>query len=161
MGPVTDLKQKSAAAIAIWRRPFGYGSRLAILLAVSACAARAQSNGGSVFNGQTVAAPPRQGPASGLDAGADPFAGIEAEHRMKLLNSERHKKLISDSDKLIKLATELNNEISHSNPGSLTSEQLRKVAEIEKLARSIREKMTQTVAAPNANFLPIYGPPYN
>src|SRR5208283_3173727 len=47
------------------------------------------------------------------------------------------KEMISDTNKQLKLASELNAEISNSNPDSLTPAQLRKVKEIEKLARSV------------------------
>ena len=40
-----------------------------------------------------------------------------------------------------KLANELDAEISTTNPDTLTPEQLRKVAEIEKLARGVKDKM--------------------
>ena len=79
------------------------------------------------------------------------------ERRMRMLNNERHKSLVSDSDKLFKLATELNNQIARSNTGSLTPEQLRKVAEIEKLARNVRDKMTQTLSGPRVTYFPITG----
>jgi len=57
----------------------------------------------------------------------------------------RQKEMASDVDKLLKLTSELNAEISNSNSDSLTEAQLRKVGEIEKLARSIKEKMNTPV----------------
>jgi hypothetical protein len=74
---------------------------------------------------------------------------------MKMMSNERRKSLVSDSDKLFKLATALNNEIAHSNTGSLTPEQLRKVAEIEKLAHNVRDKMTQSLPSPKVTYFPI------
>ena len=50
--------------------------------------------------------------------------------------------MVADAGKLLKLAQELNDEVAASNTGSLTPEQLRKIAEIEKLARSVKERMT-------------------
>lgn len=84
-----------------------------------------------------------------------------AERRMKLMNNERRKSLVSDSEKLFKLATELNNEIAHSNSGALTPDQLRKVAEIEKLARNVRDKMTMTLPPPATSYFPMNGPPFS
>jgi hypothetical protein len=72
----------------------------------------------------------------------------EAEKRLRMINAERQKSMVSDTDKLLKLATELNNEIAKSNPGALTPAQLRKVAEIEKLAHSVRDKMILSVRGP-------------
>ncbi len=68
-----------------------------------------------------------------------------SELRMRQLNAALHKSMVADTDKLVKLAIELNAEIASTNPSSLTSEQLRKVAEIEKLARSVKDKMKTTV----------------
>ena len=80
--------------------------------------------------------------------------------RATMLNNERHNAIVSDSDKLVKLAAELNDEIAHSNAGSFTPDQLRKIAEIEKLARGIRDKMTMTVGSPPSNYYAPYGPPF-
>lgn len=65
--------------------------------------------------------------------------------RLNALNAERQKAMVADTDKLVKLAAELNEEVNGGTPSRLTEEQLRKVAEIEKLARSIREKMATSV----------------
>jgi hypothetical protein len=70
---------------------------------------------------------------------------FEEEKRLRLLNADRQKSLVSDTGKLLKLANELDGEIAGANAESLTPAQLRKVAEIEKLARSIKEKMSTSV----------------
>ena len=70
---------------------------------------------------------------------ADP---IQEERWLRGLNIERQKMMVSDANKLLKLASELNAEVSSSNQDSLTPAQLRNVAEIEKLARSVKEKMS-------------------
>jgi hypothetical protein len=58
--------------------------------------------------------------------------------------------MVSDTNKLLKLVNELNAEIGQTNPDSLTPSQLQKVAEIEKLAHNVRDKMSTSVrgAAP-------------
>ncbi len=71
--------------------------------------------------------------------GNDPFL---VARQMRALNAERQKSLISDTNKLLKLAQELNSEIETGNPNMLTQVQLRKVADIEKLARNVRQKMS-------------------
>jgi hypothetical protein len=79
---------------------------------------------------------------------ASPFGGFgdtdpfEAAKRQRALNAERQKSMVSDTDKLLKLARELNTEVGGENSGSLTSEELHKVAEIEKLARNVKQKMS-------------------
>jgi hypothetical protein len=67
------------------------------------------------------------------------------ERRLNALNRERQKEMISDTNKLLKLAMELNDEIAANNTGSLTLDQLRKMAQIEKLARNVKEKMAEGV----------------
>jgi hypothetical protein len=59
--------------------------------------------------------------------------------------------LVKDTNKLLKLARELDAEIGSTNPDSLTSDQIRRIEEIEKLARSVKEKMSTCV-----NGLPMY-----
>lgn len=70
---------------------------------------------------------------------------VFAAKRIRALNAERQKNLVSDAGKLLKVATELNTELDSGNSDAFTSEQLRKVAEIEKLARSVKEKMSFAV----------------
>jgi len=70
---------------------------------------------------------------------------IEQERRLRLLNADRQKSMVSDTNKLLKLASELNAEVSSSNRDSLTQEQLRKVGEIEKLAHRVKEKMSTSI----------------
>jgi hypothetical protein len=70
---------------------------------------------------------------------------LYAERRLRQLNLAQHKAMVADTDKLVKLANELNAEIGRTNPGLLTPEQLRKVAEIEKLAHSVKDKMRMSV----------------
>ena len=66
------------------------------------------------------------------------------QKRIRLLNAERQKALISDTEKLLKLAKELNDELAASDAGATSDEQLRKVAEIGKLAKSVKDKMSYT-----------------
>jgi hypothetical protein len=70
------------------------------------------------------------------------------ERRIRALNNERQKQLVSDTDKLLKLARELNEEVAKTNADSLTPDELHKIADIEKLARSVRQRMTEGVGQP-------------
>jgi hypothetical protein len=70
--------------------------------------------------------------------------------RIKALNQLRHKAMVDDASKLLLLARELNDD-----PGSLSpAERLRKAAEIEKLAKSVKDKMSYTVG--NDQISPVY-----
>ena len=69
----------------------------------------------------------------------------EEARRLRALNIERQKRVVSDANKLLKLTTEFNAEIARANPAWLTQGQLRKLAEIEKLAKDLKQNMTATV----------------
>lgn len=102
---------------------------------------------------RSQSAPPRgiiNGPPT---MSADPaapgdFDPTMMERRIRALNNERQKDMVSDTDKLLKLAQELNDEIAAKNAGTLTFDQLHKIAEIEKLAHSVKEKMADAVGQP-------------
>jgi hypothetical protein len=70
---------------------------------------------------------------------------LDNEKLLRTLNSDRQKSMVADTNKLVRLVNELNAEIANNNPDSLTPEQLRKVAEIEKLAHNVKEKMSTSV----------------
>jgi hypothetical protein len=61
--------------------------------------------------------------------------------REKQLNKERQAKLKADTDKLLKLATELKEYVDKSNENTLSLDVVRKADEIEKLAKSVKDKM--------------------
>jgi hypothetical protein len=128
---------------------------LRILLAVSAAVVVAAAGNGrcraqqSSMGGQPLSTPHGYSEDGGpFSTSGDPIDDIQAEKRMTALNAERQKSMMSDSEKLFKLATELNNEIAQSNTGELTPAQLRMVAEIEKLAHNVREKMAMSIRGP-------------
>ena len=59
----------------------------------------------------------------------------------KKANIERQSALKSDTDKLVKLTAELKAYVDKSNENVLSLDVVRKAEEIEKLARSVKEKM--------------------
>jgi hypothetical protein len=69
----------------------------------------------------------------------------EEARRLRALNAERQKRVVSDTNKIVKLSGELNAEIATGNADSLTRAQLKKLAEIEKLARDLKLNMTATL----------------
>ncbi len=87
-------------------------------------------------------------PGGPFGTGGDEVDTVQAERRLNALNAERQKSLTADAEKLLKLAAELNQEIAQSNPGALTPAQLRMVAEIEKLAHNVRDKMAMSLRGP-------------
>lgn len=72
------------------------------------------------------------------EAGADPKLA-------RTLNAARQRALVDETDKLLKLARQLNQEIAESESSTLTDAQLRKLNEIGKLAKSVKEKMKFSV----------------
>lgn len=83
--------------------------------------------------------------ANGRTSGAGDLDPREEERRLRLLNAERQKTMVSDADKLLKLATQLNAEIAAANQSELTPAQLKSIGEIEKLARKVKDKMSFSV----------------
>jgi len=75
-----------------------------------------------------------------------PFGAVSPaeQERMERAHREDIRRTVeSDTDKLLKLAQELDDEISRTTPNALTPAQLKKVAEIEKLAHKVQAKMTE------------------
>lgn len=116
---------------------------LVLLLACSALPASAQHASASSSGS------PSQGVSSLQEWDQAPLLGennpLFQERRLRMLNAQRQKTLVADTNKLLQLASELNAELNGPHPGPLTASQLRKVAEIEKLARSVRENMSLSV----------------
>jgi len=110
---------------------------LAILLALP----------GGAQNGQWYSPDPQ--PESqhhgGVFAGPD-FA--QSNKRLKALNAERQKSLVSDTNKLLKLAHELDDEVNRDDQNSFNQSEMTKAAEIEKLAHKVKEKMSTSVQSP-------------
>ena len=59
----------------------------------------------------------------------------------KMLMSERQKRLVADTDKLVALTTALKQQVDESNKDILSVDMIRKAEEIEKLARSVKERI--------------------
>lgn len=78
-------------------------------------------------------------------------AGIDARmeaRRIAALNQQRQHQMVSDADKLLKLAQELNADADAGGTILSPAERMQKAAEIEKLARNVKEKMTYAIGAP-------------
>ena len=56
-------------------------------------------------------------------------------------NAERQKQLVADTQRLVALATELEDEVNKSSKDMLSLDVVRKADEIDKLARTVRDKM--------------------
>ena len=92
---------------------------------------------------------------NGDDDDESNLARMGTEKQLRALNAERQKLLVADTNKLLRLVSQLNAEIASEHPAVLTPEQLRKIAEIEKLAHSVKDKMSTSVRG-----TPAFQPPF-
>jgi hypothetical protein len=105
---------------------------LALLLVVGSLPAAAQNS--KIPPLQTV--PPNEA------APAEDEARSKLERDMaKKANQERQAALKKDTEKLLKLATELKDYVDKTNENMLSMDVVKKAEEIEKLAHSVKDKM--------------------
>jgi septal ring factor EnvC (AmiA/AmiB activator) len=71
----------------------------------------------------------------------DPDQEKRAHELAKKINQERQAQLKRDTDTLLKLATELKQYVDKSNENTLSVDVIQKADQIDKLARSIKDKM--------------------
>jgi hypothetical protein len=71
----------------------------------------------------------------------DPSTLEMARKQRRALNLQRQKQMVSDTDKLVRLATELRSDVNGPKAAEASAASAQKADEIEKLARSVREKM--------------------
>ncbi|HEY0794830.1 MAG TPA: hypothetical protein VGD64_03535 [Acidisarcina sp.] len=63
------------------------------------------------------------------------------EKALRMRNEQRQKQLVSDAGKLLALAHQLQVEVNSASAGALPQRTLKKAEEVEKLARSVKDKM--------------------
>jgi len=73
-----------------------------------------------------------------LDPTTDPH---RLEQQEEARNTERQKRLVADTDKLLALATDLKQQVDKTNKNVLSVDVIKKADEIEKLAHSVKERM--------------------
>jgi hypothetical protein len=71
----------------------------------------------------------------------DPFSAEQKREMAKQQNLLRHQELKKDTDKLLELATELKQYVDKSNENVLSMDVVKKAEQIEKLAKSVKDKM--------------------
>lgn len=90
--------------------------------------------------GQQMPPPPQQ-PQPIIPDNTSPVDSRMEHDQAKLRNMDRQKQIVADTQKLVTLANELNAAVEKSNKDTLSLDVIRKADEIEKLAKSVREKM--------------------
>jgi hypothetical protein len=104
------------------------------------------------LNGGQMPPPMQQGPVGsrqvpgmpqkqGADEPANPLDSHRAEQQEKMRNTDRQKRLVADTEKLLALATDLKEQVDKSTKDTLSVEVIKKADEIEKLAHSVKERM--------------------
>jgi hypothetical protein len=91
-----------------------------------------------LFAGYAFAQADSQGPGR---RGRDPIEIDQQKQMEKARNESRQKDLKRDTVKLLELATELKQYVDRTNESMLSLEVIHKTEEIEKLAKSIKNKM--------------------
>ena len=80
-------------------------------------------------------------PQFGSERPKDPMEEKLEHDREKALNKQRQTGLQKDTERLLQLATELKQYVDKTNEHTLSLDVIKKADEIEKLAKSVREKM--------------------
>jgi hypothetical protein len=83
-------------------------------------------------------------PAPGFGEPPNPTDAMQRqqqERMEKARNVDRQKQLEQDTDKLLALAKELKEEVNKSNKDTLSVDVVKKAAAIEKLAKSVKDRM--------------------
>lgn len=115
-------------------RQLGLGC-VVLAFTVSASSVRETSSAPPQTNASSAQAPPQkaEAPSARPDGSAAQKATIPAE--------ERQARLVADTDKLYQLAQELQAEVAKSTKNTLSLAVVRKAAEVEKLAKSLKERV--------------------
>lgn len=84
---------------------------------------------------------PTTPPHTGIPDFGSPTSPRAEEQQARIRSTERQKKLVADTDKLLTLATELKTDVDKTNKDILSIDVIKKADEIEKLAHSVKERM--------------------
>jgi len=115
--------------------------QVAIVGVVLATASSAGVSGGQIYPPKQTQLPGMP-PKPGTDpANPDPINPHREEQQAQLRNSDRQKRLVADTDKLLELATDLKQQVDKTNKDTLSVDVIKKADEIEKLAHSVKERM--------------------
>ena len=119
---------------------------LTLMLVFCAPAVRAQSQPVSTELAQVqkkaIALGPEVHPVAMVRMDVDPSAQLE---RVQIANAFRERQLAlrRDTEKLLSLAAELKQNVDKTSPNILSMDMIKKAQEIEKLAKSVKDKMRE------------------
>lgn len=90
---------------------------------------------------QASTSPPIPSVSPSPSPGEDTWEIEQRKEMQKKSNLERQQQLKKDTEKLLELATELKQYVDKSNENTLSLDVIRKADQIEKLAKSVKDKM--------------------
>lgn len=90
---------------------------------------------------QPIPPNPTQAPSSSDENDNDPVARRALAQQVQRRNSLRQQDIQKDTDKLLELAQQLKAEVDKSDKNQMSLPVIKKAEEIEKLAKSVKEKM--------------------
>ena len=76
-----------------------------------------------------------------IPAGTSQPDDMRRAEQRRMLMSERQKRLVEDTDKLLALTTALKEQMDESNKDVLSLDMVKKAEQIEKLAHSVKERI--------------------
>jgi hypothetical protein len=118
---------------------------VAILSMLLVTAGSMRLSGGQILQ-QPFPQPGRQPPGLPSQTGRnpaepDPLDPHREQKQADMRNADRQKRLEADTEKLLTLATDLKEQVGKTNKQILSVDVIKKADEIEKLARSVKERM--------------------
>ncbi|RSL19485.1 hypothetical protein EDE15_5154 [Edaphobacter aggregans] len=81
------------------------------------------------------------GGLGGRNEAPDPLGPRIQEQQAKSRNSDRQRKLVEDTERLLSLAADLKQQMGNTGKDAMSADMVRKAEEIEKLAKSVKERM--------------------
>jgi hypothetical protein len=80
-------------------------------------------------------------PINGHNDVPDPLGPRLQEQQAKSRNSDRQRRLVEDTDRLLSLAADLKQQMGVTGKDAMSADMVKKAEEIEKLAKSVKERM--------------------
>lgn len=121
--------------------PGGRVAWLCALVALCVCLAFCPAAGAAQTQAQPPIIPPNMPGMNPGPPNQDPSVRHMVEKMARDRNTLRQKKIQADTERLLQLARELNDDVSHSSKNTLSVDVVKDAEEIEKLAKTIKEKM--------------------
>jgi hypothetical protein len=134
---------RKLTGVAPWRMPLFHSLRASLFLVIGSSLLLFPT---TALSQVTAPAPPPGFPSAGPPPRTvDPSMRRMDEHMAMERNTERQQKIVADTARLLDLAKELNDAVSHSTKNTLSNTLsiavVKKAEEIEKLAKTIKDKM--------------------